>query len=312
MDVSIIKAHVEGITNTVSRILNKHTDIVSSGGILVITTCLLAAKIFNNIPEILPKAALVVYNFGGIIWLNVQIRELMKSLRDFGRAFQIGCKLSLIETAVRVWIKGINILLTCTLFSASIVAACGFSQAALGMQLALRALSLGTLALSAAFDVYDYFINAYLLRCIEEAEVQKGGRTLEKIAICFLKVAVEKKMDMLKIWPKEYTLADRIVRQLDNSIIETFEESNLTHSKAIRVFYSVKDSLQSKQAFTKDNISLTVLGYISRGICRAFPDSIAEMATRWSMSVLYTDELIRQKFFEADLSELLQDRQDGS
>ena len=72
---------------------------------------------------------------------------------------------------------------------------------------------------------------------------------------------------------------------------------------ALKLFYGIKDGMQNTQAATKANLILTSLGYISMGICRAFPDTLIEMFTRWSMSVLYTDKFIYEKFFQADLAE---------
>lgn len=303
----------EWIGHTTARILNKHTDIVSSSGILVITTCLLAAKIFNNIPVILPRVASLVYNFGGIIWLNVQVREMIKSVRDFRRAFWHDKAFGIVETAVKVGVKSVNIFLTCAIFSASVLSVSGYAQAALGIHLAMRGISLSTLALSAGLDVHDYFANADLVQRLEMAEKQEQDeKQVGKIVLCFSELLFQTNTDSRWRWPQEYWLADRLIRQLDNFTVETFEE-NLRHKSTkepiriavCRIFYSLKESMLSKQAFTKDNLSLTVLGYFSRAICRAFPETVIEMATRWGMSVLYTDELIRQKFCEADLAESL-------
>ena len=107
-------------------------------------------------------------------------------------------------------------------------------------------------------------------------------------------------------------LADRIIRQLDHSTIDTFLE-NLAFPKnieevrleGIKLYFLIKDSLLGKQAWTKANLSLTALNYGAMALCRAFPDTIVEWLTRWSTSILYTDELIRKKLFESDLAEHL-------
>ena len=53
-------------------------------------------------------------------------------------------------------------------------------------------------------------------------------------------------------------------------------------------------------------MSLSVLGYVSMGVCKMFPDSLIEMGMRWSMSVLYTDDLIRLKINQMDLETLIE------
>lgn len=294
------------------RLLNKHTDLISSVGILAITTCLLAAKIFKNIPVFLPRLARIVFDFGGIIWLNVQVRDLFKSCSDFKRACQTREFIPLVETAAKVFLKTTNILLTCVIFATSVVAAIGFPQMTLALKLALRPLSLTALAISIAVDIRDYFANQSLLK--ELSALEQGihsHRTITKVMVYFLEnITKSKSKRIIAHWPEERRLADRLVRQLDTFTIETFNECvgkqqvKDVRLEAFKLYFALKDSMQNKQAGTKANLSLTALGYISMGICRAFPDSLLEMSTRWGMSVLYTDDLIRQKLFQSDLEKM--------
>src|ERR1700733_5728087 len=103
------------------RILDKHTDLVSSGGILAITTCILASKIFEGMPPLLPRLSRIVFNYGGIIWLNVQMRELIKSGKDWYRALRLKQWAAVAELSLKVAIKAFNIFLTCANFAASVV-----------------------------------------------------------------------------------------------------------------------------------------------------------------------------------------------
>lgn len=278
------------------HVLNKHTDMISSAGILAITTCLLAAKIFKNIPPFLPRLARIVFNFGGIIWLNVQMRDLIKSGRDLYRASDWQ---GVLETAAKVFYKSVNVFLTCAIFGASVAAVCGFPYAPLALSIALRPISLASLGINIATDIRDYFVNESILHELKQIE-DGNALSLKKTMICFLEIITRSKQR--SSFPKEKKLADLLVRQIDVSVIETFQEQ-LKSQNPFKLFHSVKDSMVSKQAGTKANLSLIALGYISMGICRAFPDSLIEMTTRWGMSVLYTDELIRQKLFQCDLKD---------
>lgn len=297
------------------RVLDKHTDVISNLGILAITTCLLVSKIFEKTPKILPRMAMVVYNYGGIIWLNVQVRDLLKSCRDLSRACLKVNPIAIVETAAKVLVKGVNILLTCVIFMGSVVSAVAIPQASLAIALSIRSFSLACLLINIASDIRDYFANEVLLKKLEEIEKDPNGSMLiGKIMVCFLEIVNGIKTPSVASyeWKQEWNLADRLIRQLDHYTLETFKESLARDRKeknclvdALKLFYGVKDGMVSNQGITKANLSLTALGYISMGICRAFPDSLIEMIMRWSMSVLYTDEFIQRKFFQVELSERL-------
>jgi hypothetical protein len=297
----------------VKRVLDKHTDVVSNLGILAITTCLLASKVFEKTPKILPRAAMVVYNYGGIIWLNVQARDLMKSVKDFFRAAQFVNLTGLVETAAKVFVKSANILLTCVIFVGSVVSAVAVPQASLTIALSIRSFSLSCLFINIASDVRDYFANEALLRRLEKLEAhQDSSALIGRVMVCFLEIVKDVKTPsaMSQKWMEEWKLADRLVRQLDNYTLETFKESLAGERKeknplidALKLFYGVKDGMRTFQSSTKANLCLRTLGYVSMGICRAFPDTLVEMLARWSMSVLYKDEFMQYKFFQVDLAE---------
>jgi hypothetical protein len=302
---------VKDKVHSIRCFLDKHTDIVSSLGILVITTCLLTSKIFKSTPKILPRVAKIVYDFGGIIWLNVQIRDLIKSGKDLFRTTQTHDLLGIVETAAKVLVKGVNVILTCVIFCGSVLSTLVMPQASLCIALSIRTFSLVCLAINVASDVRDYFANRELLKRLERMDAESNGSVLiGKVMICFLEII--KQLPSSRPKTEEYKLADRLVRQLNTFTLEIFQEALSKDRKekrplidALKLFYGVTDGMHGSQAYTKANLSLTALGYVSMGICRAFPDSLTEMATRWSMSVLYTDKLLTEKFFQAELAENL-------
>lgn len=290
------------------RVLNKHVDIIGNVGILAITTCLLAGKVFDNIPKVLPRIARVVYDFGGIIWLNAQVRDLIKSGRDFGRAFLEKDIPGVVEVATKVFVKGVNVFFTVAIFGGSIIAACGFPQASLALALAIRPLGLASLALNILLDVRDYSMNERLLKQFSSYEEDSEfSLSVAKTVASFAEIILGRELS--RGWEEQRRFADLLVRHLDTLTIETFQELLAKdreriqpRSEALKIFYSIKDGMRSRQAGTKANLSLTAMAYISRGICRAFPDTLIDMTTRWSISVLWTDEFIRQKLFQYDLA----------
>lgn len=296
----------------VKRVLDKHTEAISNLGILTITTCLLASKIFESTPKILPRVAKVVYDYGGLIWLNVQARDLMKSVKDLTRAIQTK-DLGIIATVAKVFVKSANIFLTCVIFAGSVISAVAVPEASLAIALSIRSFSLSCLCINVLSDIRDYFANEALLKQLEKLDSDdKGNLLIGKVMACFLEIIkdVETPSKISSEWTEEWKLADRLVRQLDHYTLETFKESLQEERKekyplvdALKLFYGVKDGMKTNQGMTKANLSLIALGYFSMGLCRAFPDSLIEMSSRWTMSVLYSDEFIQRKFFQSDLAE---------
>lgn len=288
--------------------LNKHTDLISSVGILAISTCLLASKIFDAIPKILPRLSLVVFNYGGIIWLNVQVRDLLKSCNDLVYGIKHKHWSQVVETAAKVFYKGVNVLLTCAFFGSSVLAVVGFPGAVLSVALAVRPLSLVSLALNICSDLRDYFINEAILREVEKIETGADARNkIGSMMIQFLERI--KGVKSTGESTQETFLADKVIYQLDTQTLETFQEKisgrvveGNHRVEAMKIFFAVQDGIRSRQAGTRASLSLTIMGYLSMGLSKMFPDSLTEMASRWSMSVLYTDDLVRHKLSQMNIS----------
>lgn len=313
-DCTALKEKGKNVLKWGVNIWDKHSDLVQSIGILAITTSLLAAKIFKSIPPLLPRLATVVYNYGGIWWLNLQIRDFLKSYRDLSHTLNNRDWKGIIETAAKVLVKGINILLTCAIFAASISALCGYPQIATAFYLAMRPIGLTTLIITIFNDINDYFANKRLLRDLEKIiEQSRSGQEIAKTIICFKKIIFQSKpLEETLAWKNERTLAELLVRRLDCWTIETFKEElskppqvDRIRQEAERVFFAIEVGLHQTQARTKAGLFLTGLGYLSMGIGKAFPESLVEMTMRWGMSVFHTDQLINRKLDQQDLARVL-------
>jgi hypothetical protein len=214
----------------------------------------------------------------------------------------------MVETAAKVFYKGVNIILTCALFGGSVAAACGMPGAFLAVALATRPVALASLAANICCDVRDYFVNEAVLRRMKEMEDSTTGCT-DRVAALMVQFLERLKGETItQKKTSETLLADRIICQLDTQTLEVFRESlvnketvSSSRQAVLKIFSAIHDGIRSRQTGTRANLSLMMMGYASMALCKIFPDSLVDMATRWSMSVLYTDELIRQKLFQHDL-----------
>lgn len=304
----------------IKRLLDQHTDAISSIGILAVTTAVLASKIFRSLPVVVGRSGRLFLEFCGIIWLNVQLKEFSKCGRDCLRAIQSTSYSAIARTAIKVIIKGVNVLLTCAYFGASVSSFGGFPHISTMIYTSLRPLSLAILSIEIVNEIGDYMTNRKLLEKLNliENESNASNRLL-KIVKSFFEINEDQKIYQSKTThidanqknSNERKLAETLVRQLDfftlSTIKEIYEKNSSSNEdrriKALRLYFQIKDGLSNIHARVKSNLNLTVLGYLSRGICKMYPDSLTEMTVRWGMSVLYTDELvIKYKLRQMDLN----------
>jgi hypothetical protein len=268
--------------------LDKNTDLLSSAGIFAITTCLLAAKIFKNMPPLLSRIAKVVYDFGGIIWLNIQIKDFIKSCKDLNRVASCKQWNVLVPVAAKVFVKGINILMTIAIFSGSVIAACGYPQLMMAMLLSTRTVNLSAFFTGIGTDIYDYYKNNSLIQELKNVDDNEAPLVVKHFHATITAQQIDTDRSS-----KPYRIAQSLVRQLDMHTIEMYKEigaEKITKEK-------LQPAIVSKNTGTKANLGLITLGYATMGISKAYPNTLADMSVRWGMSALYTGELVRQKVF---------------
>lgn len=268
--------------------LRRNTDLVSTIGIFAITTCFLAAKIFKNTPKILPRVGKVIYDFGGIIWLEVQIKEFFKSCLDLKRVIKEHRWNVLVPVAAKVFLAATGIIFTVSIFSGSVIAACGYPQLMLAMTLTMRPISLTAYFIQIASDTNDFFVNKRYIRNFHVCSQEEG----ERITSCFYQIlhVPNAPMDRLS---KEYGTAQAIIRQLDADTMKTLftmERAQITNDRLRR-------SVVNKNTSVAMHLVLTALGYITRGLSKAYPETIVDMTGRWVISLLYTGTLVNHKLF---------------
>lgn len=254
----------------------KYIPLISSAGVLVVTTCLLAAKIFKSTPSLLPLFARFILETCSIIWLDDQINTFIKAYSDLKWTIRDKEWHTLVPTAAKVFMAATNLLITITLFTGSIISFCGYPQLMLSMSLSLRPLSMTTYFTGIGIDVYNFYKNNRVL-----AVLQGNDANDQKIIECF-SAAIHSREVSVKPSDKAYIASRQTVRQLDWMSIDYYKGKNsFTKENLI-------ESIGNLNTFTTNNLALIVLGRICMGISKAFPETLADMSGRWLMSALYT------------------------
>ena len=297
------------------KVHRHHSDLISSLSNLTLNTIILAAKIFHQIPEVFSRSAYVMLNFTGICWLNMQFRDFVKSGKDFYAAHRTKDFEGMACTAAKVMVKGLNILLTCGMFAASIFSLCVFPEITLMMYAIMRPFSLFSLVVGIGAEVYDYKKNSDLIRKITVIEkANDREQRTQNIMRHFLNRLLSSKKNKEPDDPDK-RLAQHLFRQLEHFTLETFRGEiqkkypnildKLGPDDIKKLFSALTKALQDKQTYTKTNLWLIGLGYMSMAIYRLWPETLIQSSTTWGMSLLYTSKLLYQKNQQAKLRDSL-------
>ena len=288
-------------------ILDKHTDAISSFGYLTLNSCILASKIVDKIPVFLPRLSLVILNGGGIIWLNIQVRDCSKSFRDLQLAVRCKDYQGMLLTACKTAVKAMDTLLICTMLAASVFALAGFPGITLTIYAVVRPIALVSLATGIGLQISDYFKNKALIKKLERISQEENADKRVADIMKYFVMILNKKASKDTIG-EERKLAVCLIRQLEYSTVETFQEeivpkmrdpnylNSLEGESAQKLFYNIKLSMENKQKMTKASLGLMSLGYVVMGVNRVYPDTLLQSSLTWGISMLYTTKLVIQKY----------------
>lgn len=308
---------------SLQKLYRNNSDLISSLNNVFLNTVLLTSKLIKATPPIIPRVAFTLLSFSGMISINMQARNWSKHMLDWRFALRFRNYPAMAITAVKVCIKGSNILLTSALFAGSIISLVGFPQITLVMFKALQPIALVSLIGSVSGEVVDFITSKRLLSRLHKLPSQTGADVkIQQVAQNFLFFAYQspyRKMDariqINEKWKSEQRLALDIVRQMEGFTLERFKDglavksigrySTLTPAESLHVFQSIEKALRQSHTFKKANIGLTALGYVSMGICRLFPQSIVQYGLTLTMSLFYTGKMICEKYLLKQLKSFI-------
>ena len=275
----------------------QHSDLLFNLSTLTLNTAVLASKIFQSIPRIVERSANTLLSFTGVIWLNIQIRDLIKKGEDCLYAAQAKDWKGLAFSAAKVTVASLNILLTCGTFGASLVALSGLPTLALSMYLLMRPYALFSLVLEIATKVADHEIDGLLSHKMSIVlNLSNCDDKIQKIMVDFFSLLQKEKKKRID------PLALHIFRQQEHSSLEQIRTQfgpKPSQEQLKNLFLSLKKNLENNQFFTKVNFGLIAYGYVCIGICRLYPQTLIQSLSVWSVSILYTGKLLYKKYLDS-------------
>lgn len=285
---------------------HNHSDLITSLGIFSLNTVILTSKIFKQIPHLVHRTCYAALSFTGVMWMNIQLRDLVKNGNDLFDCIKEKDMEGIVFTAAKVSVKSLNILLTGALLAASIISLCAFPEIALAMYAVMRPFSLFSLVVGIGTEIYDHRKNASLLNAFKRTA--EDPTKVQRVMKHFLYHLYHKKDQESRC--DERKLARHTFRQLDHFAIEAVHNNLLknhgvkTANQAIKklddqgineLFNTLHVGLKQKIQYTEANLGMIIIGYLSMGICKMWPDSLIQSSVTWAMSALYTGKMIWQK-----------------
>lgn len=293
-----IENETRSVWEACRTIYQRHSDLLSQLTTLALNTVILASKIIQKIPSIIPRFANTALSFTGLLYLNLQVRDLLKVGGDLVDSIKTKDLEGIVFVSARVTVKALNILLGIGMMGATLVALCGFPAVALAMYGIMRPFALFSLFIGIGLEVYDYKKNGALLK-----KFQKLEHCPEKISkvVMALREQIQKKTNKSVCSKEEQRLVLHTFRQLEHFRVdalrkEFFEEKLFGEGGGEeKLFEKIKTAFEQKRVYIQANLGLISLGYLCMGICKMWPDTLVQSATVWGISLLYTTKLIYQK-----------------
>lgn len=281
--------------SSISAFCSKHCDLARNLSMVALNTIMLASKIFKNVPSILSRSALVCLNvFSVYYWKDYEIPDWIKHVRDLRYAIHYHEVLPAFLTAARVFIKGLNILLSGGLFAAALIAFAGYPALMITMYGIMQPISLVGLLGTLSGEVIDYFENGRALAKLKEFERVATAKKIDDFVQCFLKLSHQ------SVKEKPPTYSDASVLHLALYSVRQFEQYNYYSFDVNRInktteeiFQLITSQLKTNQNRVDENVYLTCYNYLCIGIMKLYPDDLIKYVLSLSSSILFTIHSIR-------------------
>lgn len=258
---------------TIQPILDKYGYVIIDTAIFCITSCQLAAKIFDNIPPALPRTATFIYDFGGVLFLTDQVKNCIKHSQDLYRIYEYEEWNELVPTAAKVAMAAFDVVFTVTTVTGSVISAYGYPDIAIGMIQTLRPFTMAHFFTGILMDFYNFNRNEFLIQQLN-ADYEQTSRIIG----CFneaihLETSPQPSPDL--------TIALLIIRQLSWLSVQQYVQGEEVDREKLY------NNIANKNIMTTSNLGLIVLGRFFMGITKAYPNTVADYSGRWFISTLY-------------------------
>jgi len=296
------------------KVYDHHLDIIKQIGLVAVNTCNLVAQIFPKLPELFGSVSLAIYNYGGVIYLKDLAQEVIKNGFDIYHAVKSRDFLGLFFTAAKTATTGINTLLVCGMFTASIFTLFGFPAVTVAMYAVMKTVGTISLFTEIGLQISDYAHNKYLLYSFKQIR-EKGDTEIRTEQVMHHFVTLLRnpalrqnpkrlvKLDSATL--KEKQLATRIFRQMDRYTVDNVyreglekklkNQGTIDHPYLRHLFEETRKTVQKMQENTRSALAFHALGYIGRIVYRMNPGSVSGWIVQWEMSILWLIQRIHFK-----------------
>ena len=282
----------------------KYHPALSTGAFrLGLNTCVVATRVFEQIPQIFGRAATVCLSTSGILWLNSYITEVRKGGSDFCLAFSCKDKMGVLLSAVKIAQNLVDLGLTCAVAGASFYALFGMTETAMLIYTTLRPIGLASLAAAIGQDISNYYYNSQLLQKIQQ--ISQSTAADGKIRTLFRHVVsiVTPELKGFSAVPgEEKRLVVRMVRLLDSYLLGRLQEELRKAKHTLQdylkkgekesipndFFKTWKEKISYDKKDAEANLAFRALGYACFALTQLYRGTLFESVLSWTLCTLWT------------------------
>ncbi len=282
------KEHYQSQSDTVNQFTN-----------FTLSTTLLLSEIFQKIPKVVPRTARTLLTYTGILTLHYQTKELNKNCRDLKLAWEAKELSAIALTGAKVAVKASDIFLTIGSFAFACVSLAGNPALTLSYYTFVRPLATGAWGMLIAFDVIDHKLISSLLEKLKKID---SSEDQEQISTYFKWILHNETKQPSLIKQDNQKIARDLAQQYDLYRLAEIEKA-LKEDPTQDFFALLIANMEKRQTIKTADLALKIFGYISLGINSAYPETLIQASTYWSMSALFTTLHIYNKFYKSPLPE---------
>ncbi len=250
------------------NILSNYGEHIFSFGIFTANSVILASKLTNKIPQVVPNLFRSSLSYLGIISFPFHLKMLEKNVRDLSQAIRLKESLTIVHTALKITLRVVDIFFLIGGTTATFLALTPLFPVSTLIFGAMIPFAMPSLILTVGLDVLNAYEDRRLLTLID------SPKTIVKITAII-------KRHIKEGAPIKDKLALQTLKQFSHLDIKYLKETSFITEEHI------KSCLKTRLLVSNMDLSLQVIGYLGLSIGKLYPNSLAQASFNFGISLLY-------------------------
>jgi hypothetical protein len=247
--------------------LTLHGILFSDFTIFTANTVILASKLTNKIPEVIPNIFRSTLGYLGLICLPFQFKDLEKNIRDLKYALLLKETLPILHTALKISLRALEIFFIGAGTLATFLTLTPFTATSSLIFASMAPFAIPGFFLPLSLDLIDAYEDRRLLKLLENQS------TLNKVTEVVNRVLKNGEAP-----------TDKIALQ----VLKQFSLLNLSQLTTDTISgEQIKSCLKTRLVVSKIDLTLKGVGQIGMAVGRLYPNSLSQAAFNFGISIAY-------------------------